>query len=270
LPDSYPTAPSPITAVFAGLLTKVGVYAMVRTQLLLFPEDSRPATLLLVIACATMVVGVLGAIAQDDIRRILSFTIVSQIGYMVMGLGFFTLAGIAAVVFAMVHHIVVKTSLFLVAGLVEHSSGSNRLSRIGGLVRTIPIVATMFLLAALSLAGIPPLSGFISKLSLLEAGVDDEQLAVVAVSLVVSFLTLFSMVRIWMGAFWSPPEVEPPKPKVPRSRTGGPALMVTPTAVLVIGSLAIAFAAGPIFAFCERAAAGLLDRQTYVEAVLGS
>ena len=87
LPDSYPTAPSPITAVFAGLLTKVGVYAIVRTQTLLFTADTRPATLLLVVAAATMVVGVLGAIAQDDVRRILSFTIVSQIGYMVMGLG---------------------------------------------------------------------------------------------------------------------------------------------------------------------------------------
>ncbi|HEY3484155.1 MAG TPA: proton-conducting transporter membrane subunit, partial [Ilumatobacteraceae bacterium] len=80
LPDSYPIAPSPITAVFAGLLTKVGVYAIIRTQLLLFTDDSRPATLLLVVAAATMVVGVLGAIAQDDLRRILSFTIVSQIG----------------------------------------------------------------------------------------------------------------------------------------------------------------------------------------------
>ena len=139
LPDSYPTAPSPITAVFAGLLTKVGVYAIIRTQTLLFPEDSRPATLLLVIAAATMVVGVLGAIAQDDIRRILSFTIVSQIGYMVMGLGFFTVAGVAAVVFSIVHHIVVKTALFLIGGLIEHASGSSRLSRIGGMVRTTPV-----------------------------------------------------------------------------------------------------------------------------------
>jgi multicomponent Na+:H+ antiporter subunit D len=123
LPDSYPTAPSPITAVFAGLLTKVGVYAIIRTQLLLFTDDTRPATLLLVVAAATMIVGVLGAIAQDDIRRILSFTIVSQIGYMVMGLALFTLAGVAAAVFSMVHHIIVKTSLFLVGGLVDHASG---------------------------------------------------------------------------------------------------------------------------------------------------
>jgi multicomponent Na+:H+ antiporter subunit D len=269
LPDSYPTAPSPITAVFAGLLTKVGVYAIVRTQLLLFTDDTRPATLLLAVAAATMIVGVLGAIAQDDIRRILSFTIVSQIGYMVMGLGFFTLAGIAAVVFSMVHHIVVKTALFLVAGLVDEASGSNRLSRIGGMVRTTPLLAAMFLTAALGLAGIPPLSGFISKFALIDAGIAARHYPVVAVSLVVSLLTLFSMIRIWGGAFWSPPEAAAAPPREPAVGSGGgPLLMVVATGALVVGSLGVAAAAGPIYAFSERAARDLLDRDAYVAQVL--
>jgi multicomponent Na+:H+ antiporter subunit D len=268
LPDSYPSAPSPITAVFAGLLTKVGVYAIVRTQLLLFPDDSRPATLLLAVAATTMVIGVLGAIAQDDIRRILSFTIISQIGYMVMGLGFFTVAGIAAVVYSMLHHIIVKTSLFLVGGLIEHSSGSSRLSRIGGMVRTTPVLAAMFLVAALGLAGIPPLSGFISKYGLIDAGVAARQYPVVAVSLVVSLLTLFAMMRIWMGAFWSPPEEGGPPAPPSVNRAGGPALMVTPTAVLVAATLAVAVAAGPLYSLSQRAAAELLDRQAYIDKVL--
>jgi multicomponent Na+:H+ antiporter subunit D len=270
LPDSYPTAPSPITAVFAGLLTKVGVYAIVRTQLLLFPEDSRPSNLLLVLAASTMLVGVLGAIAQDDIRRILSFTIVSQIGYMVMGLAFFTVAGIAAVVFSMIHHIVVKTALFLIGGLVDHASGSNRLSRIGGMVRTTPVLAAMFLVSALSLAGVPPLSGFVSKFALVDAGIAGGHYAVVGVSLVVSLLTLFSMTRIWMGAFWSPPEDDstapPRRAAVPRG--GGPHLMVAPTAALVGCSLAVAAAAGPIYALSERTARDLLDRDRYIAEVL--
>ena len=270
LPDSYPTAPSPITAVFAGLLTKVGVYAIIRTQLLFFTDDTRPATLLLVVAAATMIVGVLGAIAQDDIRRILSFSIVSQIGYMVMGLGFFTLAGIAAVVYSMIHHIIVKTTLFLIAGLLDNASGSNRLSRIGGMVRTTPLLATMFLLSALSLAGIPPLSGFVSKLALIDAGVADGQYAVVAVGLAVSVLTLFAMIRIWTGAFWSPPEEDaPPTGATPTNRSGGPLLMVAPTAVLLACSIAVAVAAGPIFALSERTARGLLDREAYIHEVLG-
>jgi multicomponent Na+:H+ antiporter subunit D len=270
LPDSYPTAPSPITAVFAGLLTKVGVYAIVRTQLLLFTDDTRPATLLLVIAAATMLIGVLGAIAQDDIRRVLSFTIVSQIGYMIMGLGFFTAAGIAAVVFSMIHHIIVKTSLFLVAGLIDEASGSSRLSRIGGMVRTTPFLAVLFLLSALSLAGVPPLSGFVSKFSLIYAGISERRYPVVAVSLVVSLLTLFAMIRVWTGAFWSPPEDESTVPLAAHrvSSGGGPVFMVAPTAVLVGCSLAVAAAAGPLFSLSQRTAHDLLDRDHYIETVL--
>jgi multicomponent Na+:H+ antiporter subunit D len=187
---------------------------------------------------------------------------------MIMGLAFFTIAGIAAVVYSIVHHIVVKTTLFLVGGLVDHASGSSRLSRIGGMVRTTPLLATMFLLSALSLAGIPPLSGFVSKFALIDAGISQREFAIVAVSLVVSLLTLFSMVRIWMGAFWSPPEEEAAPRKVPVSRGGGPWLMVAPTAVLVLCSLGVAAAAGPIYSFCERAARDLVDRDAYIQVVL--
>jgi multicomponent Na+:H+ antiporter subunit D len=269
LPDSYPTAPSPITAVFAGLLTKVGVYAIIRTQLLFFTPDTRPADLLLAVAAATMVVGVLGAIAHDDIRRILSFSIVSQIGYMVMGLAFFTLAGVAAVVYSMIHHIIVKTTLFLIGGLIDNASGSNRLSRIGGMVRTAPVLATMFLVAALSLAGIPPFSGFVSKFALAAAGVEDRQWALVAVSLVVSVLTLFAMIRIWMGAFWSPPEDDTTERiEEPSKRSGGGALMVLPTAALLACSIAVAAFAGPLYDLSERTARDLIDRDAYVDEVL--
>ncbi len=268
LPDSYPTAPSPITAVFAGLLTKIGVYAMVRTQLLLFPADSRPVTLLLVLAALTMVVGVLGAIAQDDIRRLLSFTIVSQIGFMVMGLGFFTRAAIAALIFSMVHHIIVKTSLFLVAGMVEEVGGDNRLSRLGGLVRRAPFLSALFLLAALSLAGVPPFSGFISKLSLLEAGIAQRQYAMVTIALVVGLLTLFAMAQVWTSAFWSRGEATPATASGPSVAPNAPRAMLLPTAALVAVSLSIALAAGPIYRFCERAATDLLDRGSLVTRVL--
>lgn len=270
LPDSYPTAPSPITAVFAGLLTKVGIYAIIRTQTLLFPPDSRPATLLLVIAGATMVVGVLGAIAQDDVKRILSFTIVSQIGYMVMGLGFFTVAGLAATVFSMIHHIVIKTTLFLSGGLIERAGGSSRLTRVGSLVRDAPLLAVLFLLPALSLAGVPPFSGFVSKFALIGAGFEVREYAIVAVSLVVGVLTLLSMIRIWAGVFWNPaedPTVANGPMQPPLGRLGGPVFMVLPTAFLVLGTLAIAAAAGPIYAFAERTAGDLLQPWTYVEAV---
>jgi multicomponent Na+:H+ antiporter subunit D len=269
LPDSYPTAPSPVTAVFAGLLTKVGVYAIIRTQTLFFPEDSRPATLILVLAGITMVVGILGAIAQDDVKRILSFNIVSHIGSMVMGLGLFTVAGLAGAVFYIVHHIVAKTTLFLTGGLIEHAGGSSRLSRLGSMLRTAPIIAVLFLVPALSLAGIPPFSGFVAKLGLVEAGIESRDYVLVGVLLVVSLLTLFSMMKIWSAVFWSPVEGDEPAEAHPVGRLGGPPLMVVPTIALAVLSVAIAIAAGPLYGLSQRAAVDLLDTSAYTQAVLG-
>ncbi len=271
LPDSYPTAPTAVTAVFAGLLTKVGVYALIRTQTLLLPAADRPETLLLVVAGATMLVGVLGAIAQNDIKRILSFHIISQIGYMVMGLAFFTVAGLAAAVLYIVHHIVVKTTLFLTGGLVEHGATTGHLDRLSGLVRAAPVLGVLFLLPALSLAGVPPFSGFVAKLALVEAGFGAGSYAVVAVSLLVSLLTLFSMAKIWNGAFWGALDLPESDLSEATSRRAGtlalPRLMVAPTAVLTAVSLAVALFAGPLYRLSERAAVDLLDRSTYVEAV---
>ena len=269
LPDSYPVAPSAVTAVFAGLLTKVGVYALIRTQTLLFGAEDRPATLLLVLAGLTMVIGILGAIAQDDVKRILSFNIVSHIGYMVMGLALFSVAGLAAAIFYTVHHIVAMTTLFLTGGLIEHVGGASQLSRLGNLARSAPVIAVLFLVPALALGGFPPFSGFVPKLGLVEAGFDQGENVIVVVSLVVSLLTVLSMMKIWLSAFWGD-ATEQPQGVVHRvGAIGGPALMVVPAATLAGVSLAIAVAAGPLYRLCERAAAALLDRTGYIEAVLG-
>ena len=270
LPDSYPTAPSPVTAIFAGLLTKVGVYALLRTQLLLFPPETRPDTILLWIAGLTMVIGVLGAVAQKDMKRILSFHIVSQIGYMVMGLALFTVAGVAAAIYFIVHQVVVKTALFLTGGLVEHVGGSSRLNRVGGLLGSAPVVAVLFLIPALSLAGFPPMSGFVGKFALLDAGVGDASYWVVAAAVVAAFLTLFSMTKIWAGVFWSPKEREPVGDAQPVGRLGGPALMVLPTAALVVITILLGVFAGPVYDVVTRAATGLLDPAIYRAEVLGS
>ena len=260
LPDSYPLAPTPVTAVFAGLLTKIGMYAIVRTQTLLFPSDG-PVTIMLVIAGLTMVVGVLGAIAQKDIKRILSFHIVSQIGYMLMGLAFFTIAGVAAAIVFVVHQIVVKATLFLVGGLVEESEGTGAIDAVDGVARRSPLIAALFLPAALSLAGFPPFSGFVGKLALVDAGFDVEAWTIVGVSLFASVLTLFSMTKIWGGVFWGPVRDERP-----RRLPGG---MLGSTAMLVVVSLAIAVVAEPLLGYAERAAGDLLDPGAYRRIVLG-
>ena len=276
LPDSYPTAPSPVTAVFAGLLTKVGVYAILRTQTLLFPGSETIDAVLLVIAVLTMVVGILGALVQDDLKRLLSFTIVSHIGFMLFGLGLASAAGLAGAVLYTVHHIVVQTTLFLVAGLVERRQGTSSLRRGGGLSRTAPLFAVLYLVPALSLAGVPPFSGFLAKLGLLQAGVaNGGVLALVAVGAAVltSLLTLYAMGRVWSEIFWGPVSepVEDPSPgdnlDVGIVRT--PRLMVGVAAAAVVGGLSITFSAGPLYGLVSRAADDLMTPSVYVSAVLG-
>ena len=264
LPDSYPTAPAPVTAVFAGLLTKVGVYAILRTQALLFPSDE-PSTVLLVLGTLTMVVGILGAIAQQDLKRMLSFTLVSHIGYMIFGLGLWTQAGVAGAVVYVVHHIVVQTTLFLVAALVERRVGTCGLDRMTGVARAAPLLGVLFFLPALSLAGIPPFSGFVAKLGLIQAGVEVGgfwPLVAVAASLAVSLLTLYAVggafVRSFMGDVQlGEDEVDEPTPRG----------MLVPTLVAVAAVVALAPAAGALYGVGDRAATDLLDRTTYVTAV---
>ncbi|MFC7326578.1 Na+/H+ antiporter subunit D [Marinactinospora rubrisoli] len=207
LPDSYPTAPAPVTAVFAGLLTKVGVYAMIRTQTLLFPEG-RVDDVLMWAALATMVIGILGAVAQTDIKRLLSFTLVSHIGYMVFGIALGSAHGMAGAVYYVAHHITVQTGLFLVTGLIERRGGSSSMTDLGGLARLSPLVAVLFFIPAMNLAGIPPLSGFLGKLGLMQAGVQaGTPLAytLVAGSVLTSLLTLYAIARVWNHAFWRTP-----------------------------------------------------------------
>jgi len=261
LPDSYPLAPTPVTALFAGLLTKIGVYAILRTQTLLFPSDE-PVTLMLLIAGFTMIVGVLGAIAQKDIKRILSFHIVSQIGYMIMGLGFFTVAGVAATIVFVIHQIIVKASLFLVGGLVEESEGTGRIDSIQGVAHRSPIIAALFLPAALSLAGFPPFSGFVGKLALIEAGFGAQEWIIIGVSLVASVLTLFSMTKIWGGVFWGRPDDRPLKAIAPG--------MVGATAALVVVGVVIALSAQPLIEYAELASVELLTEGAYRSLVFGA
>lgn len=266
LPDSYPTAPAPVTAVFAGLLTKVGVYAILRTQTLLFPSNDTLNAVLLILALATMIVGILGAVAQDDVKRLLSFTLVSHIGYMIFGVALATQASTAAAIFYVVHHITVQTALFLVVGLIERRSGTTSLDRLGGLARLAPGLAILFFIPAMNLAGIPPLSGFLGKVGLLEAGaVDGSPLAwtLVVGSVVTSLLTLYAVMTAWNKAFWQPsPEEEtlPDTSPLPRG-------MVGPTAALITISVGLTVVAGPLYDYAERAAHAVMDGHTYVRAV---
>jgi len=185
---------------------------MIRTQTLLFPEDSVVDTLLLWAALATMVIGIFGAMAQTDIKRMLSFILVSHIGYMVFGIGLASVHGMSGAVFYVAHHITVQTTLFLVAGLVERRCGSSSLNNVSGLAKISPVLGVLFFIPAMNLAGIPPLSGFLGKLGLIQAGVQDgSPLAYLLVggAVATSLLTLYSIVRLWNYAFWRAPDGRP-------------------------------------------------------------
>lgn len=288
LPDSYPTAPAPVTAVFAGLLTKVGVYAIIRTQTLLFPSGSMD-NVLLVAGLLTMLIGILGAIAQTDIKRLLSFTLVSHIGYMIYGIALSSRFGLAAAIFYVMHHILVQTTLFLVVGLIERQAGSASLRRLGGLIAS-PLLAALFLIPALNLGGIPPFSGFIGKVGLIEAGVQDGSVLswiLIAGSVITSLLTLYVMARVWTKAFWRP-RADAPDGDLADARPSAllddstdiafddradvgrmPIGMVVPTMLMVAATLVLTIWAGPIMNFSEHAANDLKDRSIYLQAVLG-
>lgn len=305
LPASYHTPPPIVSAVFAGLLTKVGVYVIIRFFSLMIPA-SHPdaaviASLLTWVAAFTMITGVLAAAAQGEIRRILSFHIISQIGYMLMGIGVaggalaaaevaraagdferaqaLRTAGALAMtgaVFYVLHHIVVKANLFLVAGMIERRCGSGELARIGGLSTASMRLTVLFMVPALSLAGIPILSGFWSKFVLVRAGLAAEAWAIVTVSLLVSVMTLFSMMKIWSGAFWKPAPEDGNPAAVPAAEiarldaeaVGGRGWMEAGSAFLALVTVAIGLLAGPAIALAERGAAQLIDGQAYRDAAL--
>ncbi|MGV9195435.1 Na+/H+ antiporter subunit D [Microbacterium sp. MC2] len=279
LPDSYPTAPAPVTAVFAGLLTKVGVYAMIRTETQLF-RDSEVNTLLLIVALATMVVGVLGAVAQAELKRILSFTLVSHIGYMVFGLAIATPVALGATIYYMVHHIVVQTTLFLAVGLIERRAGSTSVLKVKGLMKAAPVIAVLYFIPAINLGGIPPFSGFIGKIALFDAAAQvgtPLMYVLMAGGILTSLLTLYALMRAWNLAFWredDEPVDEPGEERIaylgtaPAAATETqrrviPRIMTSATAGMVAVTVALTVFAGPLYDLCASIGGALQNPITF-------
>lgn len=279
LPDSYPTAPAPVTAVFAGLLTKVGVYAMIRTESQLF-LDNDLNLLLLIAALATMIVGILGALAQAELKRILSFTLVSHIGYMVFGLAIATPLSIGATIYYMVHHIVVQTTLFLAVGLVERRAGSTSILKVKGLMRAAPVIALLYFIPAVNLGGLPPFSGFIGKYALFDAGAavgTPLMMTLIVAGIATSLLTLYALMRAWNLSFWREEDDstetsqrtaylrEAPAATTITERRVIPRIMTAATAGMVAFSVALTVFAGPLYEICARVGGALLEPITVVQ-----
>ncbi len=266
LPATYHVALTAVSAMFAGLLTKVGVYALIRLVTLLWPEHGLPHQLLLWVACATMLVGVLGAAAQTEVRRILSFHIVSQVGYMILGLALATPLALAGAVFYLIHHIVVKANLFFIGGLAARICGSERLADMGGLYKRMPWLALLFAIPALSLAGIPPLSGFWAKFLLVKASLDAAAWWAAGIALLTGVFTLLSMNKIWNEAFLKP---HPQGEEALQTVTGMRAAWLGMSALALLTVL-IGLGAGPLIDYAVAAAAQLADPQAYLQPFTGA
>ncbi|MFA1547346.1 Na+/H+ antiporter subunit D [Actinomadura chokoriensis] len=271
LPDSYPVALTKITAVFAALLTKAAVYALIRVETLVFPRE-QGSSVMLVLAAGTIIVGTLGALTHDDIHRVFSFILVGHIGYMLFGLALFDVAGLTGAILYLVHHIVVQATLFLVSDLVQGRTGETSLHGLGGLAGLSAFIAVLFFVPAMSVSGVPPSSGFVAKLALFQAGVGSGSLlayAVTGVAVLGSVLTLMAMSRIWTLGFWRPrPEGADEPPDSESYTPGGVRLMESVTTLLVVGGLLIAVFAGPLASWSRHAASDLVDTGAYRHAVL--
>lgn len=266
LPRSYYGPPAAIAALFGGLLTKVGIYAIIRVFTLIFyhePTFTHKAVIT-TIAGFTMLLGVLGAVSQFDFKRILSYHIISQVGYMVMGLGIFTPLAVAGAIYYIVHHMFVKTALFLLAGATQKITGTTNIKEMGGLIKTHPLLTWSFFIAAISLAGIPPLSGFFSKFPIILSGFQEGQWVISGVALLVGLLTLLSMMKIFGYVFWGENKLTEKQKNVSiRS-------LLIPIAPLVAFSVILGFAAEPIFTYSLHIAEQILEPANYVDAVLRS
>lgn len=267
LPASYHNLPSTVVALFAGLLTKVGLYAMIRVFTLVFDLKSTGYQPLLIwLAALTMLFGVLGAASQHSIKRILSFLIISGIGYMLMGLALYTPLALAGAIFYIIHDIIVKANLFFIGGFLERKYGSDKLSLLGGAYKSTPVLALLFLIAAFSLAGFPPLSGFWGKFLIIKASLQIEYYWLAATALFVSLMTIFSMTKIWAEVFWKPlPERVEAKPISRIEKM----LYFTPIIMLALMTVVIGLAVEPLYQLVHSAAQNLMSPDLYIDAVLG-
>lgn len=262
LPASYHTPPAAISAIFAGLLTKVGVYSMIRVFTLLFQAaDSGVFTFILILSAVTMVVGVTCALTQRDFRRVLSFNLVGHIGYTTMGLGLLSTHALAGSLLYVLHHIIAITNLYLIGGLFLRMRRTSHFDKLGSLFRTHPYVTLLALVPLFALAGVPPLSGFIAKIALVQAAFSQGVYWAGGIALFVGLLSLLSMARLWDEAFWkdAPPDAD---------KAGPIWQQILPIAGLTLLSLLISIFAEPLFQLTTGAAADLLEPRAYIRAVL--
>ncbi|GIO25472.1 Na+/H+ antiporter subunit D [Ornithinibacillus bavariensis] len=262
LPGSYQVPPAAISALFAALLTKVGIYAIIRMFTLVFyHEPEITHTMIGVLAALTMILGGIGAIGYWDISRILTYNVIIGSGFILAGLATFTSFGLLGTVYYLVHDMITKALIFLIAGVIIYLTGTRNIKEMSGLIRNHPYLGWMFFIAALALIGIPPLSGFIGKVFITRGSFEAEYYWLGAIGLITSLMILYSLMKIFMNVFWGETILSEDEEK------GSTKGLILPLVLLT--ALTIALGIGPewIHSYVEIAVDGLMDPEVYIEAV---
>jgi len=272
LPASYHAPPPAVSAIFAGLLTKVGIYAILRVFTLIFVPDDFMRELISWVAIFTIITGGLGAVTQNNLREIFSYLIICHIGFMIAGLGFYSEVAFIGVIFYLIHDIIVKTNLYLVAGLVYKIKGTFNIKRLGGFYKSYPKLSLLMAIPLFSLVGVPPLSGFWAKIFLIEGGFALEQYFSVLTIILGSLITLIIIAKIWTEVFWKESIELPKREYIKYFHELKPTkqyAVVVPIVFLSAVSLFIGLGAEYIIQVSQHIAGNLTDTSYYIEAVLG-
>ncbi len=265
LPGSYSAPPTAVAAIFAALLTKVGIYAIFRMFTLVFYHEPQITHLFIgILAAMTMVLGALGAVAYSDIKKILTYNVVVGVGFIIAGLATFTTMGITGSIYYLIHDIIIKALIFLIGGTIIYITATSKLNEISGLIRNHPYLGWMFFIAALSLSGIPPLSGFLGKVFITRGTFETGYFWLGAIGLITSLMVLYSMMKIFMNVFWGETHLSK---EMEKGSTKG---LLLPIGFLTAITVILGLGAEGIQVYVRLAAEGLMNPGLYIEAVLGS
>ena len=264
LPSAYSAPPIPVLALFGALLTKVGVYAIMRTYTLFFTYDlAYTHELLLILSIITIIAGSIGALAHFDVKQIIIYNIVIAVGVILFGVAQMNQSGLEGAMFYLVHDMIIKAALFLLIGLIIYVTGTTNLRKMGGLMKTYPALGWFYLIAAFGLAGVPPLSGFVGKLLIVQGGFQAGNIWTSLLLLASSLIVLLSVIRIFIYAFWGEQrQVSNQVNKKVYNR------MFFPTMLLVCISILYGVGTEWLTPLMEDAAKLLVDPSIYTDAVM--
>ncbi|QSF46870.1 Na+/H+ antiporter subunit D [Paenibacillus tianjinensis] len=262
LPGSYSAPPAAVRALFGALLTKVGLYAIIRTFTLLFVNDPGfTQSWIAWMAAATMILGGLGAVAYKDIPRILNYNVIISVGFVAFGLAAGTRDALDGTVFYLLHDMLAKGLMFILGGVIISAAGTDRLNSMGGMIKKYPLIGWMFFILTLALVGIPPLSGFAGKVLIIRGALDTGMLTLSLIGLGSSFLVLYSLIKVFRQAFWgNEPENDQPKVSLKWASAIAGGLLV-----LVI---AMGIGAEFVFTYVSQAGEVLASPVQYIDAVM--